>query len=116
MPASLLITASPLSLAIAFFSMAMFGHQFWSTIMQTLSADMFPSTTVGSVSGLLGAVGSFGGMFFNLLVGTLLTHYHSYAVVFLISGLLHPASFIVVMLVVRRIEPVVRVGVPAAAK
>lgn len=116
MPASLLITASPLSLAIAFFSMAMFGHQFWSTIMQTLSADMFPSTTVGSVSGLLGAVGSFGGMFFNLLVGILLTHYHSYAIVFLISGLLHPVSFIVVMLVVRRIEPVVRVGVPAAAR
>lgn len=108
MPASLLITASPLSLAIAFFSMAMFGHQFWSTIMQTLSADMFPSTTVGSVAGLLGAVGSFGGMFFNLLVGALLTHYHSYAIVFLISGLLHPASFIVVMLVVRRIEPVAR--------
>lgn len=116
MPASLLITASPLSLAIAFFGMAMFGHQFWSTIMQTLSADMFPSTAVGSVSGLLGAVGSFGGMFFNLLVGALLTHYHSYAIVFLISGLLHPASFIVVMLVVRRIEPVVRVGVPAAAR
>src|SRR5262245_20007012 len=39
MPASLLIAASPLALAILFFSMAMFGHQFWSTIIQTLPAD-----------------------------------------------------------------------------
>ncbi|MGA2145952.1 MAG: MFS transporter [Bryobacteraceae bacterium] len=93
MPTSLLISESPLSLVIVFFSMAMFGHQFWSTILQTLAADMFPSTTVGSVSGLLGAVGSFGGMLFNLLVGALLTAYHSYAIVFLISGVLHPASY-----------------------
>jgi ACS family hexuronate transporter-like MFS transporter len=104
MPTSLLISESPLSLVIVFFSMAMFGHQFWSTILQTLAADMFPSTTVGSVSGLLGAVGSFGGMLFNLLVGALLTAYHSYAIVFLISGVLHPASYIMILLVVRRIK------------
>src|SRR5262249_24622570 len=42
LPAALLITASPLALAIVFFSMAMFGHQFWSTIMQTVAADLFP--------------------------------------------------------------------------
>ena len=66
LPASLLITASPVALAIVFFSMAMFGHQFWSTIMQTLAADLFPPEAVGSVTGLVGASGSFGGMLFNL--------------------------------------------------
>jgi len=106
MPASLLIAASPLSLAILFFSMALFGHQFWSTIIQTLSADMFPSKVVASVAGLLGAAGSFGGMFFSYVVGFLLTQYQSYALVFIISGLLHPLAFILILLVVRRIEKV----------
>jgi len=43
-------------------------------------------------------------MLFNLLVGALLTAYHSYAIVFLISGVLHPASYIMILLVVRRIK------------
>jgi ACS family hexuronate transporter-like MFS transporter len=107
MPVSLLIAASPLSLAIAFFSMAMLGHQFWSTIVQTLAADLFPSSSVGSVAGLLGAVGSFGAVGFNWLVGVILSAYHSYTPVFFIAGLLHPASFLVVLLVVRKIEPLV---------
>ncbi|HOK44421.1 MAG TPA: MFS transporter [Bryobacteraceae bacterium] len=106
MPVSLLITASPLSLAIVFFSMALFGHQFWSTIMQTLAVDMFPSKVVGSVSGLMGAVGSFGAMLFSGLVGMLLTHYQSYTPVFLIAGLMHPASFLIILLLVGKIEPV----------
>jgi len=108
MPASLFITTSPLGLAIAFFSMALFGHQFWSTILQTLAADMFPSRVVGSVTGLLGAVGSFGAMLFNLLVGELLTRYQSYTIVFLLSGLLHPVSFLVILSIVRKIERVIR--------
>ncbi len=106
MPVSLLIAASPLSLALAFFSMALFGHQFWSTIMQTLAADMFPSKVVGSVAGLMGAIGSFGAVLFNGLVGLLLTSYQSYSPVFLIAGLMHPMSFSIVLLVVGRIEPV----------
>ena len=106
MPVSLLIAASPLSFAIAFFSMALFGHQFWSTIMQTLAADMFPSSVVASVAGLMGAVGSFGAALFNGLAGFLLTRYQSYSPVFLIAGLMHPMSFLIVLLVVGRIEPV----------
>lgn len=112
MPASLFIAASPLSLAIVFFSMALFGHQFWSTIIQTLAADMFPSSIVASVGGLMGAAGSFGGMLFNLLVGSLLTRYHSYSIVFVISGLLHPAGFLIVLSIVRKIEPVLRALAP----
>lgn len=98
MPVSLFITASPLALAIVFFSLAMFGHQFWSTIMQTLAADLFPSSVVGAVTGLVGASGSFGAMLFNLLVGALLTSFHSYSPVFLIAGLLHPASFVLILI------------------
>jgi ACS family hexuronate transporter-like MFS transporter len=105
MPASLLIVASPLSLAIVFFSMAMFAHQFWSANIQTLPADLFPTNVVGSVGGLLGSAGSFGGMLFGLLVGRMVEH-HGYGPVFMIAGVLHPLSFIIILLTIRRIEPI----------
>jgi len=104
MPVSLLITASPLSLAIVFFSTAFFAHQFWSANVQTLAADIFPSSIVGSVEGLLGSAGSFGGMLFGLLVGYLVT-YHGYTPVFLMAGLLHPVALLLILAVVGRIEP-----------
>jgi ACS family hexuronate transporter-like MFS transporter len=106
MPLSLFITVSPLSVTIVFFSLAMLGHQSWSAIMQTLSADMFPSASVGSVAGLVGAAGAFGGMLFNVFAGALLTAYHSYAIIFFITGLLHPLGFILILLIVRKIAPV----------
>ena len=108
MPVSLLIATSPLGMAIAFFSMALFGHQFWSTILQTLAADIFPSSVVGSVAGLMGAVGSFGAMLFDLLVGSILTYSHSYSWVFTIAGLLHPLAFLLILLLIPRIGPVAR--------
>jgi ACS family hexuronate transporter-like MFS transporter len=105
MPVSLLIMAAPLKLAIIFFGVAFLGHQFWSTIMQTLAADIFPSATVGSVSGLMGAAGSLGALAFNFLVGQLLTQYHSYSRILTIVGLLHPVGFVLILLIIRRIEP-----------
>lgn len=103
MPAALLITGSPLNLAIVFFCMAMFGHQAFSTLMQTLTADMFPSSIVGSVAGLVGAAGSLGGVAFNVVVGLLLTHYN-YSPVFIVAGILHPLAFLVIMVLIRKVE------------
>jgi ACS family hexuronate transporter-like MFS transporter len=106
LPTSLLISVSPIPVAIVFFSAAMFGHQFWSTIMQTLPADLFPSANVGAVSGLVGAAGSFGGMLFNLLAGWLVTTFQSYSPVFLIAGFLHPMSFLIILMAIREVKPV----------
>jgi ACS family hexuronate transporter-like MFS transporter len=105
MPVSLLIAASPLSYAIVFFSTAMFGHQFWSSNVQTLPADIFPSRVVGSVEGLLGCAGSFGGMLFGELVGRLIGPY-GYAPVFVMAGIFHPIGFILILTIVRRIHRV----------
>lgn len=105
MPVSLLIAASPLSFAIIFFSTAMFGHQFWSSNVQTLPADIFPARVVGSVEGLLGCAGSFGGMLFGLLVGKLIAPY-GYAPAFVMAGVFHPIGFILILTIVRRIQRV----------
>lgn len=106
MPVSLLITTSPLGLAIVFFSMALFGHQFWSTILQTLATDLFPSTVIGSVAGLMGAVGSVGAMLFNLLIGQILTRHHSYSPIFVVATLFYPLALIPVFLLVPKVNPV----------
>jgi MFS transporter, ACS family, hexuronate transporter len=106
MPVSLLISISPLAITIVFFSLAMMSHQFWSTIIYSAVTDIFPTAIVGSVSGLLGSVGAFGGMLFNLLAGLLLGMYHNYVLIFVVLGLLHPLSFLIILAVVRKIEPI----------
>lgn len=108
MPVALFIAAAPLQMAIVFYCIAFFGHQFFSTIMQTLPADLFPSRVVGSVAGLVGAAGSFGGMFFNLFVGRIVGDKgQGYPTIFAIAGTLHVIAFVIILLVVRRIRRVV---------
>lgn len=103
LPASLLITEASLDMAIVFFSMAMFGHQLYSTIVQTLVADMFPSKVVGSVSGLMGCVATYGAMLFSLIIGFVIDKY-GYSPAFMVSGLLHPLSFILLFIIIKKIE------------
>src|SRR2546425_8422385 len=108
MPAALFITASPLSFAIVFFSLAMFAHQFWSSNVQTLPADLFPANVVGSVEGLLGSAGSFGGMLFGLLVGRLVEH-HGYGPVFIMAGRTYPAALLPLLPPFKNHEPGARI-------
>jgi hypothetical protein len=49
-------------------------------------------------------------MLFNLVVDALLTRFHKYGIVSIISGLLHPASFVTILSAVRRIESSVDQG------
>jgi ACS family hexuronate transporter-like MFS transporter len=103
-PASLFIVSAPLSLAIVFYGLALFAHQFWTANIMTLPADLFPARVVGSVEGLLGSAGSLGGMFFGLAMGWLVER-EGYGPAFAITGLLHPLAFLVVLLTVRQVRP-----------
>jgi ACS family hexuronate transporter-like MFS transporter len=103
LPASLFITDASLSMAMVFFSLAMFGHQFWSTIVQTLAADLFPSKVVGTVAGLMGCIGTYGAMLFSLIIGFVIEQY-GYHPAFLIAGILHPVSFVLIYVIIGKIE------------
>lgn len=105
MPLAAFIVPSPTGLAIVFISLAFLGHQFWSVIIQTLPADIFPHETVGSVSGLIGASGSFGAMLFSLLVGFILSRLGTYLPVFITVSLLHPISFGLILAMIPNIAP-----------
>ncbi len=101
LPVSLLITSASLNMAIVFFSMAMFGHQLYSTIAQTLVTDLFPSKVVGSVTGLMGCMVTYGAMLFSLIIGFVIGNY-GYGPAFLISGLLHPLGFLLALFLIKK--------------
>jgi MFS transporter, ACS family, hexuronate transporter len=90
--------------ALGLIAAAMFFTQVKSTSLFTVPADLFQSRNVAAAWGLSGAAGSFGAMLFQSVVGYLVKH-HGYAPVFLIVPFLHLASAAIVMLLIRRIEP-----------
>ena len=94
--------------------MAMFGHQAFSTILQTACTDLFPNKVVGSVAGLAGSAGCFGAMLFSLLAGQLVQNV-GYSPVFILVGILHPLAFLVVLVVIRRFTQVKHVQADEAS-
>jgi ACS family hexuronate transporter-like MFS transporter len=59
--------------AIGLFALAAAAHQGFSANLFTTPTDMFPSTSVSTVVGIGGAVGSLGGALFTILVSHYLT-------------------------------------------
>jgi ACS family hexuronate transporter-like MFS transporter len=88
--------------------MAYMGHQAFSTIVQTMTADLFPSKIVGSVAGLVGFAGAIGGAIFNLISGIIIQSF-DYTLVFVIAGIMHPLSFIVILIMIKKIKPVLKI-------
>ena len=104
MPAAALVVSVPAGVAILFISLAFAGHQIWNVVVQTLPADLYPKSQVGSVAGLIGSAGAFGGMAFAAVVGWILASSGSYAPIFAIVSLLHPLSFGLILWAIPRIR------------
>jgi MFS transporter, ACS family, hexuronate transporter len=105
MPLIVLVTQSPVQVAIVLFSIAFAGQQSWSTLVMIVPADIFPPRAVGSVAGLVGFGGAMGGVVFGLVVGYLLDHGFGYGTVFGIVGTFHVIAFFIILLTVRVIAP-----------
>ena len=105
MPLIVFVTLVPTDLAIVLFSIAFFGQQSWSTLVMIVPTDLFPRRIVASVAGLVGFGGAMGGVVFNLAAGRILDSGLGYGVVFAIVGTFHVIAFGVILLTIRRIEP-----------
>jgi MFS transporter, ACS family, hexuronate transporter len=112
MPFIILVPHVPVSWAIVIFSLAYFGQQSWSTLVMVLPADLFPSSVVGSVAGLVGFGGAMGGIAFGAVVGYLLDHGFSYDVVFALAGTFHVAAFAIILAMIPAIQPLSLGGRP----
>ena len=90
---------------IFIFSLAFFGQQSWSTLVMILPTDMISKRAVGTLAGLVGFGGAMGGVLLGQIVGWLRDHGYSYTPALLISGSMHIAAFILICLVIPKIQP-----------
>ena len=96
MPVAIVAPLVPTAgLAIAATCFLTFGHAFWVANIQTLPTDLFKGGEVGTATGFSGTGGAIGGMLANLGTGWVVSHY-SYSPVFLIAGLMHPLSAVII--------------------
>ncbi len=105
MPFIIFVPKLPVGWAIVIFSMAFFGQQSWSTLVMIVPTDLFPTSVVGSVAGLVGLGGALGGVVFNLIVGYLLDGGFGYGTVFALVSTFHVAAFLLILATVRRVQP-----------
>jgi ACS family hexuronate transporter-like MFS transporter len=90
---------------IFLFSLAFFGQQSWSTLVMILPTDMISKRAVGTLAGLVGFGGAMGGVLLGQIVGWLRDHGYSYTPALVISGSMHIAAFILICLVIPKIQP-----------
>jgi MFS transporter, ACS family, hexuronate transporter len=83
------------ALAIAATCAITFGHGIWVANLQTIPTDLFDAREVGTVTGFSGMGGAVGGALANLGTGYVVMHF-SYAPVFLLAGLMHPLSAVLI--------------------
>ena len=83
-PGCIGLAASPYT-AIALFCVGGFAHQMISGLINTLSADVFAPSEVGTANGFIGQAGWIGGLMFSLLIGQLADRF-GYAPLFGLLG------------------------------
>jgi ACS family hexuronate transporter-like MFS transporter len=101
--------------AVGVITLAACGHQAWSANAFNLSSDMFPRRIVGSVTGLGGMIGAFGGMIFSGYVGQVLKSSSGhYLAIFIMPPLAYLIALLILHLLAPRLEPAqVEEGLPA---
>lgn len=69
------VYTSNLTLIVVFFSISSFSYATWSTMLLALPADLYPSSSVASVSGMSLTGGGLGTIVSTFLIGIILDHY-----------------------------------------
>lgn len=92
--------------AVALIGLATAAHQGFSANLYTLPGDVFPRAAVGTVIGIGGMLGGFGGMLFAQFVGQVLQTVGDYTPIFAVCGSVYLIALLVVHLLARGYEPV----------
>jgi ACS family hexuronate transporter-like MFS transporter len=102
MPCAILaVRAHSTATAVAFVSVATFGHQCWASSMLTLPADLFRGRVVASASGWSGTGATIGGLLASVTIGVVVGGPLGYAPVFVWAGLMHPLAALIVLATIR---------------
>jgi len=93
-------------LAVLIIGVATAAHQGFSANLYTLPSDVFPRGAVGSVVGIGGMLGAFGGMVFSKYIGKVLDQIGTYTPIFIVAGSAYLVALLVVHLLTPKMEPV----------
>jgi len=105
-PTALAPLAKSLWIAVLIVSVAAAAHQAWSANVYTLASDMFPRQAVGSVVGIGAFAGAMGGVLFQRVTGRILqANGNDYAPIFVVCGLAYVTAWIIIHVLVPRLEP-----------
>lgn len=88
-------------LAVVIIGVATAAHQGFSANLYTLPSDVFPRGAVGSVVGIGGMLGAFGGMVFSKYIGNVLESIGTYTPIFIVAG----SAYLIALLVVHLLAP-----------
>lgn len=102
MPVSLAIhQTQSRAVTIGLICVVTFVHMAWKTNQNTLTNDLFPRHLIGATSGLLAFGTGLGGTLFVWMTGHVVQGF-GYGAIFVIMGLLHPASYLITRRFVRQ--------------
>jgi MFS transporter, ACS family, hexuronate transporter len=88
------------AVAIAITCLVAFLTQSWSTNIGTLALDVLPVSESSSVIGLMGTIGSLGGILFSQVLGVLVEHF-GYSAAFIFSSALQPIAAVTLLVLFR---------------
>jgi len=96
---------SSAELAIFLITLFMFAHGFWITNYITITSEVFGKNGTSTVVGIAGTGGAIAGMLLNPLIGKVVESY-SYTPMWILSGILYPIGFIVLLIMIPRIREI----------
>jgi len=97
--------ASTVGMAIFFISLFMFAHGFWITNYITITSEVFGKRATSTVVGMAGTAGAVAGLLINPLIGKVVENY-SYTPMWVISGIMYPIGFVVLLIMIPKIREV----------
>ena len=89
------------SAIIALFAIATFSYSAWSTIVLTFPADLYPTETVATVSGMSGAAAGLGTIISTLIIGRISDRY-SFGPIVVGASLVTTLATVLVFVLIRR--------------
>ena len=98
--------ASNLWVAVVIIGVATAAHQGFSANLYSLPGDVFPKGAVGSVVGIGGMIGGFGGMAMAKDAGYVLDQIGTYTPIFVVAASAYLLALLAVHLLTPRMEPV----------
>ncbi len=96
---------SNVEMAILLITLFMFAHGFWITNYITVTSEVFGKNGTSTVVGIAGTAGAVAGMLINPLIGKVVESF-SYTPLWIMTGVLYPLGFMVLLLSIPRIREI----------